>query len=278
MSHAQLRAAGLSPEAIKRRVWSRRLHALHRRVYAVGHEALGREGRRWAAVLALGDACLSHGSAAAAWGIGAAPAVIHVTVRGRTGLRSREGIRVHRPRVLPDDEATTLRGLPITTPARTLLDLAATARSATIAVAVDRAEQLRLIDFAELHALLERYPRRAGTPSLKAVLTSYTGPADVRSHLERLVHDLCEQQQLPRPDVNVVIEGGVRDFAWPRQRLVVEADSFAWHRSPAALNADRERDVALTLAGWRVLRFTSAQLTRRRAWVARSLTAALDAA
>ena len=278
MSHAQLRAAGLSPEAIKRRVWSRRLHALHRRVYAVGHEALGREGRRWAAVLALGDACLSHGSAAAAWGIGAAPAVIHVTVRGRTGLRSRDGIRVHRPRVLPDDEVTTLRGLPITTPARTLLDLAVTARSATIAVAVDRAEQLRLIDFAELRALLERYPRRAGTPSLRAVLASYTGPADVRSHLERLVHDLCEQQQLPRPHVNVVIEGAVRDFAWPGQRLVVEADSFAWHRSPAALNADRERDVALTLAGWRVLRFTSAQLTRRRAWVARSLTAALEVA
>ena len=278
MSHAQLRAAGLSPEAIKRRVWSGRLHALHRRVYAVGHEAVGREGRRWAAVLALGDACLSHGSAAAAWGIAAAPAAIHVTVRGRAGLRSRDGIRVHRPRALPDDEVATLRGLPITTPARTLLDLAATGRRAAIAVAVDRAEQLRLIDFAELHALLDRYPARAGTPSLKAVLTSYTGPADVRSHLERLVHDLCEQQQLPRPHVNVVIEGGVRDFAWPRQRLVVEADSYAWHRSPAALNADRERDVALTLAGWRVLRFTSAQLTRRRAWVARSLTAALGAA
>ena len=278
VSHAQLRAAGLSPEAIKRRVWSGRLHALHRRVYAVGHEAVGREGRRWAAVLAFGDAYLSHGSAAAAWGIAAAPAAIHVTVRGRAGLRSRDGIRVHRPRALPDDEVATLRGLPITTPARTLLDLAATGRRAAIAVAVDRAEQLRLIDFAELHALLDRYPARAGTPSLKAVLTSYTGPADVRSHLERLVHDLCERQQLPAPHVNVVIEGSVRDFAWPRQRLVVEADSYAWHRSPAALNADRERDVALTLGGWRVLRFTSAQLTRRRAWVARSLTAALGAA
>ena len=278
VSHAQLRAAGLSPEAIKRRVWSGRLHALHRRVYAVGHEAVGREGRRWAAVLALGDACLSHGSAAAAWGITAAPAAIHVTVRGRAGLRSRDGIRVHRPRALPDDEVATLRGLPITTPARTLLDLAATARRAAIAVAVDRAEQLRFIDFAELYALLDRYPARAGTPSLKAVLTSYTGPADVRSHLERLVHDLCERQQQPAPHVNVVIEGSVRDFAWPRQRLVVEADSYAWHRSPAALNADRERDVALTLGGWRVLRFTSAQLTRRRAWVARSLTAALGAA
>ena len=163
-------------------------------MYAVGHEAVGREGRRWAAVLALGDACLSHSSAAAAWGIGAAPAAIHVTVRGRTGLRSRDGIRVHRPRVLPDDEVTTLRGLPITTPARTLLDLAASARSATIAVAVDRAEQLRLIDFAELHALLERYHGRAGTPSLKAVLAEYNGPADVRSYLERLVLELCARK------------------------------------------------------------------------------------
>ena len=241
-------------------------------------EAIGREGRRWAAVLALRDGHLSHGSAAAAWGIATAPAVIHVTVRGRAGLRSRDGIRVHRPRALPDDEVTALRGLPITTPARTLLDLAATARSAAIAVAVDRAEQLRLIDFAELHSLLTRYPGRAGTPSLKAVLAAYAGPADVRSHLERLVHHLCEQHRLPAPQVNVVIEGSVRDFAWPRQRLVVEADSYAWHRSPAALNTDRERDVALTLAGWRVLRFTHAQVTRRRAWVARSLAMALGAA
>ena len=254
---------------------SGRLHRLHRGVYAVGHEAVGREGRRWAAVLALRGACLSHGSAAAAFGLTDPPSVIHVTRPGRAGLRSRDGIRVHRPRALPGDEVTTLRGLAITTPARTLLDLSATARTATLATAVDRAEQLRLLDFADLHELLTRYPGRTGTPSLRALLAAYDGPPDVRSHLERLVHELCGQR-LPRPQVNVVVEGAVRDFAWPDHRLVVEADSYAWHRSPAALNADRERDVALTLAGWRVLRFTYAQVTRRRGWVAAALAAALS--
>ena len=143
-------------------LWSGRLHVRHRGVYAVGHEAIG-------ARAAAGPRCSRCATAmtrlrGGGVGIATAPAVIHVTVRGRAGLRSRDGIRVHRPRALPDDEVTALRGLPITTPARTLLDLAATARSAAIAVAVDRAEQLRLLDFAELHSLLTRYPGRAGTP------------------------------------------------------------------------------------------------------------------
>jgi very-short-patch-repair endonuclease len=67
----------------------------------------------------------------------------------------------------------------------------------------------------------------------------------------------------------------VRDFCWPSRRLVVEADSYSRHSSPSALNADRERDVVLTLAGWRSLRFTHAQVTRRRAWVARAIVETL---
>jgi very-short-patch-repair endonuclease len=87
--------------------------------------------------------------------------------------------------------------------------------------------------------------------------------------------ELCDAHGLPRPLVNTVIEGEVRDFCWPSQRLVVEADSFGWHSSPSALNSDRERDVALTLAGWRSLRFTYAQVTRRRSWVGEAILDAL---
>ena len=173
---------------------------------------------------------------------------------------------------------TSLDGLPITTPARTLLDLAASGlRDKALADALDRAERLRLLDFAELHRLLARYPRRPGTRSLKAQLARYRGPIDVRSELERLVCELCDAHALPRPQVNTVIEGRVRDFHWPHCRLVVEADSYAWHRSPSALNDDRERDVELTLAGYRTLRFTYEQVTREPGYVIAALRTALGA-
>jgi Transcriptional regulator, AbiEi antitoxin len=205
-----LLALGLTPRQIDRRVESGRLHGLHRGVYAVGHRRLGVDGRRWAAVLALGDqAFLSYDSAADAHSMRAsASGLIHVSVRGRAGRKRHAGIRVHRPRALPDDEVCTLRGLPITTPARTLLDLAgAGLRARALETALDLAERERLLDFAELHALLARYPRRPGTRLLRAQLERYRGPVDVRSELERLVYELCNAHGLPRPVENTVIEG-----------------------------------------------------------------------
>jgi hypothetical protein len=280
VSHQQLRALGLSAQAIYRRVSSGRLHRLHEGVFAVGHSVLSVEAKRWAAVLALGaDAFLSHVSAADAFEIRrSSSGIVHVTVRGRGGRERRRGVRVHRPRALPDDEVTTLRRLPITTPARTLLDLAAAGlRGRPLETALDLAEQQKLLSFAELHHLLARYPRRPGTRLLTAQLDRYRGPTDVRSHLERLFNELCDAAGLPRPLVNTVIEGRVRDFYWPHCRLVVEADSYRWHRSPSAMNDDRERDVELTLAGYRVLRFTYEQVTRRPQYVIQAVRAALGA-
>ncbi len=249
VSFEQLRRGGLTAREIRRRVEAGRLHPVHRGVYAVGHALVSADGRRWAAALALGEgAFVSHHSAADALGMRrSASGLVHVTVRGRTGRKRHTGIRVHRPLALPDDEVTTLRGMPITTPARTLLDLSASGIR-NLDTVLDRAEQMRLIDFADLHALLARYPRRPGTRSLKAQLARYRGPVDTRSELERLVNKLCHVHGLPLPNVNCSIEGRVRDFYWPACRLVVEADSYSWHRSPGALNADRERDVELAPA------------------------------
>jgi hypothetical protein len=280
VSFDQLVRLGLSRREIRRRVDAGRLHQLRRGVYAVGHPAIGSEGRRWAAVLALGDdAFLSHDSAADAFGFRkSGSGLIHVTVRGRAGRLRRPGIRIHRPHVLPNDEVTTLRRLPITTPARTLLDLAAAGlRGRPLELALDGAEIDKILDFADLHRLLARYPRRTGARSLQVQLSRYGGPVDTRSRLERLVYELCDERGLPRPLVNTVIEGRVRDFYWPLCRLVVEADSYRWHRSPSALNDDRERDVELTLAGYRVLRFTYEQVTRRPGYVVRAILAALGA-
>jgi hypothetical protein len=278
IAHEQLLRLGLSAREIRRRVQSGRLHPLHRGVYAVGHRAPGPDAPWWRAVLALGgETFLSHHSAAAAFGLRqSASGLVHVTVRGRNGRERRAGIKVHRPLGLPDDEVTSLRGLPITTPARILLDLAA-AKVRDLDRVLDLAEHQRLISFGELHTLLERYPRRPGTRSLKAQLARYRGPVDVRSELERLVHQLCDAHDLPLPNVNCVIEGKVRDFYWSHCRLVVEADSYTWHRSPGALNADRERDVELTLAGYRVLRFTYEQVTQRPEYVISAILSALGA-
>jgi Transcriptional regulator, AbiEi antitoxin len=272
VARQQLVTLGLSRSAIDRRIRAGRLHPLHRGVYAVGHRAVVALGRRWAAVLGCGPgAVLSHRHAGAAWALRRSSAVlIDVTVPA-TGLASRPGIRLHWRPSMPADEVTTLDGLPITTPARTLLDLAAGGlRGRHLEAAVDAAERMRLLDFADLHELLARYPGRPGTPSLKAVLARYRG-GDTRSVLGEIVAELCDRCDLPRPLENCVVEGKVRAFYWPHARLVVEADSFAFHRSPSALDDDRERDVTLTLAGHRSLRFTWEQATRRRSYVEAAL-------
>jgi hypothetical protein len=168
--------------------------------------------------------------------------------------------------------------LPITTPARTVLDLAAAGlHGRPLEAALDQANVSGSLDFADLDRLLARYPRRRGTRTLKAQLSRYGGPVDTRSRLERLVYELCDDRGMPRPLVNTVIERRVRDFYWPHCRLVVEADSYRWHRSPSALNDDRERDVELTLAGYRVLRFTHEQVVGRPTYVIRALHGAVGA-
>lgn len=278
VTRAQLRALGLKASAIDRRARAGRLHPIHRGVYSVGHRVVGVEGRRWAAVLGCGDgAALSHASAAAAWDLrSSASGTIDVSV-GPGGRAQQPRIRLHRRAALPQDERTRLAGLPITTPARTLLDVAATGlRGRPLEAALDRAELLRVLDFAELRRLLARYPGRPGTPALIASLSRYVaGPVNTRSVLEETILELCDAHALPRPRVNTVVEGRERDFCWPHARLVVEADSYTWHRSPTAFNDDRERDVTLTLAGWRVLRVTWEQVTRRRGYVADALLQAL---
>jgi hypothetical protein len=177
VGHAQLRAIGVSAAAVHRRVRAGRLHPRYRGVYAVGHGRVGAEGLLWAAVLATGrGAVVTHVSAGSAWEMLRSSArTVDVTV-GLGGRKAPRGIRLHRTRMLADDEVTTLRGLPITTPARTLLDLAASGLPADrLAGALDRAVKLRLVDFAELRELLARYPAAADRPLSRR---SYRGTGD----------------------------------------------------------------------------------------------------
>ena len=275
VARRQLVALGFSKAEIDHMVAHGRLHVLYRGVYAVGHRAVGLTGRRWAAILACGDgAVLSHGSAAAAWRLRpSASAVIDVSV-GRGGRTRRPGLRLHCRRSLSAADVTTLDGLPITTPARTVLDLAAAGlRGAKLEAVVDAAVHERL-DFSDLERLLRS--RAPGTAALGEVVRRYEpGSVDVRSRLEGLCLELCDAAGLPRPSVNVVVAGRVRDFFWPDAPLVAEADSFRWHRSPGRLTDDRERDVSLTLAGIPFVRFSYEQIVDRPGYVVSTLRAML---
>jgi very-short-patch-repair endonuclease len=269
VSRSQLLLLRLSNEAIDHRIRRRGLHRLHRGVFAVGHPVLTVEGQWMAAALALGgNAVLSHSTAAAAWDLRrrGSGGLIHVTVPSTAGRERRAGIRLHRSRTLTPDQTTTIRAIPVTTPVRTIIDLARTLEGRPLEHALDRADQRRLIDFADLR-------NRPIPRSLQAVLSLYTADATVtRSEMEERFLALCDQHGLPRPRVNTRIEGNEVDFAWRDEKLIVEVDGYAYHRSPSRFETDRERDVILALAGWQVLRFTWTQLTARPAWVARAVS------
>jgi hypothetical protein len=270
IARIQLLRLGLSPGAIDRRVRAGRLHPIHRGVYAVGHRSISTLGWRWAAVLACGDdAVLSNVSAGDGWGlVRSSTSTVHVTT-GPGGRGRHARVRIHRSATLAPDEITRLDGLPITTPARTLLDLAAGGlRGRPLEAALDHAERRLRVDWADVGRVVERHAGRPGTPALRDTLGRYVpGSVDTFSVLEEIVLELCDEYGLPRPNVNIIIEGKRRDLSWPGTRLVVEADSYTWHRSPSALNDDRERDVRLILAGFVPLRFTYEQCTERREYV-----------
>jgi very-short-patch-repair endonuclease len=278
VSGAQLVRLGVGRGAIAHRVACGRLHPLHRGVFAVGHRVLSRDAHWLAAVLAMGDgAVLSHRSAGALWAIrNSARARVDITVpRNR---RARPGIDVHRA-VLPADEVARERGIPVTNPARTLLDLAGVLTPQQLAHALNEAEVRRLSSPLPLDALVERHPGRRGAQMLKRALAEQRriGETILWSTFEREFLDFVARYGLPRPRVNEPLGPYHPDAVWPEQRLVVELDSYGIHTTRQAFEQDRARDRALALAGWRVLRITWRQLTTDADTIARQLSALLGA-
>jgi very-short-patch-repair endonuclease len=271
----QLVALGLGGRAIDHRIAIQRLHPIHRGVYAVGHAVLSRHGAWLAAVLAAGpDAVLSHRSAAALWGIRSGTPPRSDVIAPRR-LR-RPDVRAHRV-VLAADEVTTHHGIPVTTPARTLFDLAAVVGAQHLEHAFNEAEVHRLTSPTSVAALLARYPARRGTTSIARVLAKQAahGETPTRSALERRFLGFVDTHGLPRPKINRFTDHGELDATWPEQRLVVELDGFAAHGTRKAFEDDRARDRELTAAGWRVVRITWRQLTADADTIARQLSALL---
>ncbi len=246
-----LKALGFDRDAIARRVAAGRLHRRHRGVYTVGHTVLTRNGAYLAAVLACGpQAVLSHRSAAALWGLRPSDAPkVDVTVPHTSGFRTTEAIAVHRPLRTPDP--MTHAGIPVTTPGRTLADLALALPRRQLENAVEAAERLRLhVDIDDDHPGAKRL-REAACDDIPFT----------RSELEDAFLELCARHGIPRPLVNSVQDGVEVDFCWPEHRLIVETDG-RHHQTRAAFERDRARDARLTALSWRVMRFTARQVRR----------------
>jgi very-short-patch-repair endonuclease len=254
----QLLALGLTQDDIDYRARIGRLHRIHRGVYAVGYRTLTPKGHRMAAVLAYGpDAVLSHRSAAAHWDIGPGFWKIEVTVP--QSRRSRKGTRAHQATLHPDD-ITIHDGIPITSVARTILDLAAHLNHDRLTHLIEEADRKQRFDLRALDRAMARRPHAPGIRRLNTVLAAYRGPADTRSKLERDFRALIVKAGLPEPQYNVLLAGFTVDVYWPEWKLVVELDGKPYHTDPSAFETDRIRDATLQKIDIRVLRVTGKRM------------------
>ncbi len=265
VARRQLEAKGLPGNSIDRWIREERLHRIFPGVYAVGHRAITVRGWWMAAVLASRDgAVLSHRSAAALWGIwGSGTGDVHVTVPRKT--RSQRSIRRHFG-VLPTDEVTVRDGIPVTTAARAVLDLAGEKGEAAAETALREMEYLAIYGPVSILALLDRHPRHPGAPALRACLRRLRDdPAGrVRSDLEELFLPFLDAHRLPRPRLNAWItleeDRFQVDCHWTSARLIGELDGFKAHRTRRAFRKDRRRDRRLKARGFDVVRITEDQL------------------
>jgi predicted transcriptional regulator of viral defense system len=284
-SMRQLAEIGLSSSTVRSWVTRRRLHRIHHGVYSlVPRDLLTREGHWLAAVLACGPgAVLSHRTAAALHELRRTDRVkIDVTVTGGSH-RNRPGIDIHRSTTLNPSDITTVNGIPCTTVARTLLDLAGVVHRRALERAFDQAEILEVLDLRALRGQLARNHTRPAAKRARSVLDEhFIGTTATQSELEEAFLAFSRRAGFPGPLVNEWIDLGdgedpIRaDFVWRDQRVIVETDGYHFHRSRQARERDTRRDQRVLLAGWRSIRTTSRQVTRRPHELEATLAALLD--
>jgi very-short-patch-repair endonuclease len=273
----QLIAAGVGRGSIRWRLANGALHRVFRGVYLVGHAVPAPGALEFAAVLACGhDVVVSHRSAAGLWHVSAPAGLeVDVTAVGRD-CRSRHGLRVHQVEILDPRDRTQQRGIPLTGPARTLIDYAWTAGAAEAERAIAEAFALKLVNEAQLVAAIDRAPHCAGVAQVKAILGQPGGPSRTRSGGERAMLRLIRAAHLPPPRVNYPVAGYTADFCWPDARLIVEVDGVPFHSTRGAIERDHRRDLVHREAGYEVIRFTARQLAEAPVYVATVIARALD--
>lgn len=259
VTRKQLLAAGLSKHHVQHRLETGQLVRLHRGVYRAGPVEAAR-AREMAAILACGEgSVLSHDTAARLFGLkpGAASSKpIHVA-RARGGRR-RPGVRVHRLPTLSAGDVTVVDGIRVTTPARTLWDLAGRSPPRDLERMFAAAQDRGLVRRAELRRLASRHQGAPGSRVLQRLLEA--DPPLTRSGAEDRLLELIRSSGLPDPRMNVKVEGLEVDCYWPEHGVIVEVDGFAYHASAVAFERDRSRDRRLTASGRVVIRVTWRQL------------------
>lgn len=255
----QLRTLGLGRGAIAHRCCRGALVAMHVGVYRWGPIETSRTRVR-AAVLACGaQAFASHHAALGLYGVRPLPTgSVDVTVVRRR-VRQR-GVRSHRTRTLHDADRRLLRGIPVTSPARALLEVAAELTPRELADAVEQAQIKRLVTKREILATITRSPRRPGVAALRELAEDQ---AFTRSRAERLLVALLRKAVLPEPVFNAYLDGWEIDALWQRERVALEFDSYGFHATRAAFERDRRKTAALTRSGYLVLRTTWTELTKQ---------------
>jgi very-short-patch-repair endonuclease len=265
MTRRQLLASGVSGSAIDRRLRSGRLIAVHDGVYGLPHTAELPLADEAAALLACGPgAALSHHSAATLWGLRPGRArPVHVTIpedRGRPLLR---GVIVHRSRILTPADIRVVDGLPVTSPARTLLDVAASLPDRDVERLLYEAIYVRrLVTPAAINQLLKR---SGGHPGRRRLTRVAAAPQrDTNSPVAETLLQMIRDAGLPEPQTEVWVLDYRLDFYWPELKLAVEVDAYGTHGSPVRFEDDRKRDARLFAElGIVVIRITRAMIEGR---------------
>jgi very-short-patch-repair endonuclease len=273
----QLIAAGVGRGSIRWRLANGLLHRVFRGVYLVGHAVPAPGALEFAAVLACGGGTVvSHRSAAGVWRLAPAPVGdVEVTAVGRD-CRSRAGLRVHQVQELATIDRATKRGIPVTSPARSLIDYAAVAGREETERAIAEGLALELLTEPEIIDAISRAPNRAGVARVRAILGQVGGPSRTRSDGERAMLRLIRAARLPAPRTNYVVAGYSADFCWPAERVIVELDGFDFHSDRRTIERDHRRDIAHRDAGFDVFRFTGRQLNQVPVYAATVIARALD--
>lgn len=276
VSRTQLLEMGVRAAQVAVRVRRHSLRLLQRGIYLVGPlEVSG--ARLMSAVLCSGEsAVVGHWSAAELWRIrepsGTSSAVDVIIAPG--DRRRRPGVRHHRMEI-QRDEVTTIDAIPVTTPARTLYDLAGSISGRDLEQAVAESLARGVTDAVRIEAMAKRYRNRPAARRLMALLGADHAPALTRSAAEEALLALIRRAQLPRPEMNVRVHGCEVDLFWRSERLIAEMDGFAFHGSRRSFEADRRRDATLAAAGMRVMRVTWRQLEKEPEALLVRLTQAL---
>ena len=263
IAQRQLLAIGVAHSSIRWLVERARLLPSLRGVFLVGHSAVTELGAETDALLSVRDeAALGHWSAGGAWDLWTpARPEIDVTVIGEAPAATNPGVRVHRTRILAPQDLRIRHGLPVTSPARTLLDIAPDCSERQLEIAFDRAITSRVMREADVRDVLDRAGGHRGRGRLGGMLAYWAGGTALSwSEAEERLRTLIRAARLPEPLSNVEVAGYVVDYYWPDHRFVLEVDGYRFHSGRRRFEDDRRKDQDLRRAHVDVMRVSGRQV------------------